>query len=312
MLDIFALVVVMIAAYLGFRAGLLSTAISLAGLVAGYIAAFVFFKPVGSLLEARTALPAMVAYPVAGLVILVVVALSISMLRTFIHKRRRIKMNAGWVPPKWDLIGGAALLSIWAFGFVLLAGWVLLWLHSVNPKVPDFKDSIVGQLSCAFVGKITYIVTSSSTGDPALARAAAAVARDPAGGSASLGGVLNDKRVQGIMGRGKLTDAEVRRLAADPHLMEMAHKAGIIKTDPSKLSRAQAERELAEGLAPIAKTVSQLINNPKIKKLLADRDLRRVLESGDVGKMVKSPKFNDLTQLVWDQIAADQAAAKKR
>ena len=50
----------------------------------------------------------------------------------------------------------------------------------------------------------------------------------------------------------------------------------------------------------------------QIKKLLADRDLRRVLESGDVGKMVKSPKFNDLTQLVWDQIAADQAAAKKR
>ena len=80
MIDVIALTALALLGYLGWRRGTILTALSAGSLLAGYVGAFMLYKPMGRLLEGVFSVPPILAFPLGGMVAMVTVTLLLRLL----------------------------------------------------------------------------------------------------------------------------------------------------------------------------------------------------------------------------------------
>lgn len=316
MFDLICLGVILGAAALGWRKGFLLTVLGLGGLFGGYLCAWLLNKPVGAVLSSALGWQPAVARPVAGILVVLVFVGVMGFVQRGVRRGRIRKQLEGWQAPMWDRAGGAAVQAVWAGLFTLLVAWTLIWLHGLQPRVPDVRESVAGRVASRLVSATVYQLTRGMTGNDAVAGTAAAMARDPKGSTESLAQVLSNEHMQSALGDPATREAVVRGdrrslapLAHDDALLESAYGAGLIHEDPAALSPEERERAVADGIGPLVGVVQELVADPTVRDLLADPVLRSKIQRGNMAELAQDPKFNQLAARVMEVVRAKDAPA---
>ena len=291
MIDLLCLAVLGLQACLGWRRGLLLSALSLASLLGGYLGAFLLYRPLGHLLGRRLSLQPLLAYPLGGLAAFLLTALVLFVLGRVLRRRRSLASQArragapgrphsrrGAEPELWRRLSvsrrrrsglAAGELSRLRARRALLAG-------GPQRGAPDGQAGPgAGQ--------------SSSSAPPALAGVANRMARDPLRTAQSLGVVIDDPRLRALGGspgtasRARAEEGALRRLAADAEFLRRAEEAGLIqRAEAGPLAPEQAYVQLTARLAPLRRALDELARDPQVRKLLDDPALLERLRRRDL------------------------------
>ena len=164
MIDLIALAALALLGYLGWRRGTILTALSAGSLLAGYLGAFMLYKPIAQLLEGVFSVPPILAFPLGGMVAMITVTLLLRLLAGRLRARRMRRMGDGWTPSRRDRVGGAAIGMTWALGIVIFLSWAAIVLHGLTGKGPDVERTLSGQLASAAVGKAVHVLAERVSG----------------------------------------------------------------------------------------------------------------------------------------------------
>jgi hypothetical protein len=314
MVDLGALVVLALSALLGWRRGLLLTAIAIAGVALSYLAAYLLHAPLGRALGPPLGLQPILAYPVGGLTAFAATSLVVGVLAWLLRRRRR---RGDRRPSRAGQIAGAALGLAHGAALCLLVAWALLALQALSPaRAPDARGSLTGRAAAALWSRLAERVTANASGSPVLASAAGRFARDPLGAAQGLSEVLSSERVQAVLADRRTlrtlasegTGASaLRELARDRELLRAAHRAGVLERPPDGLSPDEAQRQLAASLAPVARALESLRRDPEARRLLRDPALRDRLRDRDLLSLANDPRFNQLAARVLEHLRRARA-----
>lgn len=320
-----SLAVLGLLAYSGWRRGLLLMGLSMIGLATAYGSAYLLFRPVGRVMGDLLSLQPILAYPLGGMVVFLLVVLAFfvagRLVKRRLRRRRLKKIVEGRRSMRWvDRVGGALLGAAYGGVLVLLVAWALLLLRTLSPDtVPDVRDSLTGRLAAPLVERFAYAVAHHTSESPTLAAAASRFAASPMRSSEDLQALAQDERLQSLFGdprslraladpsgRAAARDPTLRRLARDPAFVDRAGRLGLLEADTAdRLSPQEVQRQLAERLGPLARTVRDLSRDPEVRRLMKDPELTGRLERREMLTLANDPKFNRLAEIVLDRLRAE-------
>lgn len=321
MIDLLVVAACAVAAVLGWRKGAVLTALPVAGLLAGYAAAFLLHRPLGNLLVERFAIPGLLAYGLAGAGALLATVLAFRLLERRLrrslteasaHEREEDRDIGGLRrapgPGSVARAGGAVLGTAWALGVAMVLVWGVESVAAMTGTAPG-PSSVTGRMASAALGGVTRSVVVRRTGDPFAASAAAAMLSDPAGfaemvrglaGSEDLRRLASDPELAGHLSRGRAEALarrpELARLLDDARFMDGARRLGVV--DGSTDSAEELAESLAAALGPLSSAVTALRGDPEAMDLVDRLDIANRLQSGDLMDLVGDADFNALASLV--------------
>ncbi len=290
--DLLAVVLVAGLAFRGWRWGVASTGLALAGLAVGYPAAYLLHRPVGDLLGRAFDWQPLVAYPLGGMLVLLTVMILAGVARLVLRRGR------DQPPVLPSRIGGAALGAAHGLFLVVLLAGALQMRSAVSPGL-DVASSFSCRMAVPFWQLATRVAVRDVSHSNALAATAARFVAEPARTTRGLEKVLADKRLHQLADDPGATGNSpwLVALANDPKFVEAARDAGFLD-GAGKGTTAQ----LAEGLAPLATALRSLSADPELQQLLADPELKAALEQRDVARLLNDPRFNRLAGLVLQRV----------
>ncbi len=314
MIDLGCLVIIALFAYFGWRRGLLQAVLALLGVVAGYLAAYLLYRPLGDLLASLLSLQPLLAYPLGGMTAFFLAPILVGLVSLILRRRAR---RRGALPPALpSRVGGAVVGGLWGAAFSLLIVWALVLVQALSPDLPDARGSLAGRLATPLSARLFSAAARQASGSEALAGVAGRFAGDPIAVSKGLGAVLDHEGVQSMLkdprvaralasGRaGAGESAGVRTLAGDRRFLEAARAAGFVSIPPDGLTPEDARRQVAAGLAPLARTVQTLARDPEVQRLLGDRDLVGRIERRELLGLMNDQRFNRLATIILTQLRA--------
>jgi uncharacterized membrane protein required for colicin V production len=316
LIDLSCLALLGVWAYLGWRRGLLLSALALATVLVSYVCAYLFYRPVGEILARTFSLQPLLAYPLGGMTAFALAALVLSVVRAVLRRRRK-KASARATPLLLaGRIAGAALSVAYGAAFLLLVLGALLWLQASLPgKVPDVRSSMAGRAAAPLMAAIARRLAGGREGSPTLVGVADRMARDPLHTTRSLGAVLDDPRVRKLAsavraGRGRAEEKALRQLAADPEFLQRAEEAGLIqRAEAGPLSPEQAQAQLAARLAPLRRALDAMARDKQVRQMLEDPELAERLRRRDMLALVNDPAFNKLAERVMEHLRSGGVAS---
>lgn len=307
MFDIIALAITTGFAYLGWRRGTLLTALSGIGLVAGYVAAILFYRPIGVAISGTFGVGAIVGYPMGGLVALMATSIVVSLVARRIRGRQIALMEDGFHPTMVDRGGGAAIGWAWGGAIVILAAWGASVLYGFTGFGLDVGNSVSGRLSSTIVERVVRAVARNATGDDFLASVVALAAVDPRSAAGSINTLKNDTRFQSLFREGALRDAITRsdvssvarhpviqNLLGDESFVGAATRLHLIEGFEAGAPTTAAVEQLTERIGPLVRTAERLSNDENFQRILRESDIIERFQSGDVLDLMRDPDFEDL------------------
>jgi uncharacterized membrane protein required for colicin V production len=332
LVDLMSVFVLALAGYSGWRRGLLLMGLSMVGLATAYGAAYLLYRPVGRVVGGLLSLQPILAYPLGGMVVFLFVILAFffvgRLVKRRLRRRRLRKIVEGRRSARWaDRVGGALLGAAYGVVLVMLVAWALLLLRTLSPEtVPDVRDSLTGRLATPLVERFAYAVAHHTSESPTFAAAASRFAASPVRSSEDLKALARDERLQSLFGnprslraltdpsgRAAARDPTLRRLARDPAFVDRAGRLGLLQADTAdRLPAREVQRQLAERLGPLARTVSDLSRDPEVRRLMKDPELTRRLERRELISLANDPKFNRLAEIVLGRLRAEAPEEKHR
>ena len=316
LVDLSCLALLGLWAYLGWRRGLLLSALSLASVLLGYLCAYLLYRPVGEVLARSFSLQPLIAYPLGGMTAFVLAALVLSVLRAVLRRRRKTAPAPGGPLLLAGRIGGAILSVAYGAAFLLLLLGALLWLQASLPgKVPDVRTSTAGRAAAPLMAALARRLAGGREGSPALVGVADRMARDPLHTTQSLGAVLDDARVRKLAsavraGRGRSEAKALRELSADPQFLRRAEEAGLLqRAEAGPLSPEQAQAQLAARLAPLRRALDAMARDKQVRQMLEDPELAERLRRRDMLALVNDPAFNKLAERVMEHLRSGGVAS---
>jgi uncharacterized membrane protein YeaQ/YmgE (transglycosylase-associated protein family) len=301
LVDGIVLLFLAVAGFWGWRRGALVMALSLGGMVAGYVGAFFLFRPVGTILIGATAIPPMLAYPLASLALWFVIGALAGLLQSRAMKKRKEQRKEGWRPSVLDGATGAALGSAWALGLVAVVLWAMMGAYSFTGRGPNVSVTMSARATSALAERAVYSIAQRVTHEELIASAMSIVAASPAEGTRTLTTVLQDDRFVQLLSnattRSQLAAGDVASVSSYPVIVELsrdvdfwvaAERLSLVEEGPS---RTEA---LASGLVPVARTVETLLADEEIQSLLEKSELIERMRGGDLSALVTDTDFNQL------------------
>ena len=320
MTDLIILGFLSLVGFLGWRRGTLLMALSLGGLVAGYVGAFLFYRPVGLVLVDLTGLPPVVAYAVAGMALWLGIGSVLNLVQSRARKARRERRKGGWTPPQADSIGGAALGVLWAGGVVTMVLWVMMGVRTLTERGPDVSSTLSASVTSSAAEKVVYAAARRLTRERVLASAMSVVAANPADGAETIRTVIQDERFVRLLADADLRDRLAQGdtgglaqnevllgLANDEFFLEAATRLELVGIDAGPGSASAVE--LAQSMAPIARTIQALLDDPEVRAQLENPELRERIQAGDIRALATDPDFNRLAAKVLSVLRAGGGAA---
>jgi len=299
--DGIVLLFLAVAGVWGWRRGALVMALSLGGMVAGYLGAYLLFRPVGTMLVSATSIPPVLAYPLAGLGLWFVIGSLAGFLQTIAMRKRKAQRKEGWRPAPADGAAGAALGVAWALGLVAVALWVMMGAQSFTGRGPNVAETSAAQATSALAERVVYTVAQKVTNEELVASAMSIVAASPGEGTRTLKTVLQDDRFVQLLSnsttRSQIAAGDIASVSAYPSVRELSSDSTFWAAAErlSLVSEGDSPEEaLASGLEPVAKTLDKLLADEEIRSLVADSDLMERMRNGDLASLATDPDFNRL------------------
>jgi uncharacterized membrane protein required for colicin V production len=308
LIDFICVLLLSLWAYLGWRRGLLLSALSLASVLLSYLCAYLLYRPVGDVLARSFSLQPLLAYPLGGMTAFVIAVLLLSVLRAVIRRRRKRSVARGGPLLLAGRIGGAVVSIAYGAAFLLLVLGALLWLRASLPGIPDVRSSVAGRVAAPLMAAFARGLAGGSQGSPTLVGVADRMARDPLRTTQSLGAVLDDRRVRKLAsavraGRARPEEKALRELAADPQFLRRAEEAGLIqRAEAGPLTPEQAQAQLAARLAPLRRALDAMARDPEVRRMLENPELSDRLRRRDMLALVNDPAFNKLAARVMEHL----------
>jgi len=317
MTDVSALLVIVGMAMFGWRRGTVSMALWAGGLVGGYAAALLLFRPVGSLLAGASGLPQIAAYPLAGMIVLIGVSSAVSWYARRLRRERATKMAGGWEPPAWDAKGGMVLGAAYGGALALIVTWAVAGLGGLyaHRDVDGIRSSMTGRASAAVTEQALSIGTRAMVGDPFVARSMAHVVADPAAATESLNVLMADVRLQQLLQSGALRQAAASEdptaLARDPSLVALAgdeafvsvlRDFGVLQGGSGPATPAEVSEAITREAGPVLRSVEVLKNDPEIRSILSNPSFRDALEEGEYLSLAQDERFTRLFERVLEEL----------
>ena len=309
MIDVIALAVLALLGYLGWRRGTILTALSAGSLLAGYVGAFMLYKPMGRLLEGVFSVPPILALPLGGMVAMVAVAIVLRLLAGWLRRRRMRRLDEGWTPSYPDRVGGAAIGTTWALGIVIFLSWAAIVLHGLTGQGPDVERTLSGKLASVAVGKAVHVLAERITGDEVLASTMALVAVKPSEGAKSVSRLVGSPQLRSLFENRDLRAAIMRSdfsavtrqaglldLARDRTFLEAAERVGLIENVDADAAAEQVAAQLVERIAPMVRTADDLSRNVDVQRILQNPQFLERLQGGDLGALATDHDFNRLAE----------------
>lgn len=192
--DAFALLAICALAYVGWRRGAVLMALSLLGFVGGYTAAMFLHRPVGGLMARFAGMPEVLAYPVAGVLVMLVVGLTFRFVRRRYVLRRARDEREGWEASRLYRGGGAAIAGVVAVGIAMVVVWIATVVTELSGRrVPMLAESYTGRLGAAAAEKSVYGAARLAGLDPQVASGIAGVMARPGRAAQALQSVLRSE-----------------------------------------------------------------------------------------------------------------------
>jgi uncharacterized membrane protein required for colicin V production len=307
MLDLSCAGIIGLLAFFGWRRGFLLSALSLVGLALGYGLAYLCYLPLGNNLSRVFAVQPLLAYPVAGLLVFILVQIITAILGMILRKKRRAlepRSIARWA----DRLGGAMVGSVYGALLIVFIFWGLS-LGQALAEVPALRPdhSWTGRLMAPWTERLTHLLVAQSSGNEAIASTAVRLSRDPAASMKHLHQVFEEPRVQALIGNPRLllaiaTDQRkvyakfrvLQALTRDEAFMRKVVEASLLPASALELSPDERLELIVKQVAPLARVVVGMAQDPEVTRLLEDPELAEKLRERNLWALANDPKFNRL------------------
>lgn len=319
-IDLFAFLVVAAAAAFGWRRGAVNMALWTTGLVGGYVAALLLFRPVGSLLAAGTGLPELLAYPLAGMTVLLLTSFLVNRYARRFRKERALKIENGWAPPGWDPFVGLALGGLYGGTVVMIVAWAASSLGGLfGGGSSEVRSSLVGRASAAASQQVVRVAAQTMLGDPLVSNAVARMLADPQGATEAITAALDDPRLRQLAESESIREAiksgdmmtltrnpTIAALAADEAFVTTLRDFGVLERGSGPVSAEALSGAITSRAGPALRSVEALRNDPEIQEILSGGPVRAALESGDYADFVRSVEFARLFDRVLEELRREE------
>ena len=315
MIDLFATLVVAAVAAFGWRRGAANMALWAAGLLGGYLVALLLFQPVGSLLAATTALPALLTYPLAGTALLFLTSSLVNWQARRVRKGRADKIEKGWAAPRWDRLLGFALGGSYGVTVVIIVAWAVSSLGGLfGGGASQVRSTLVGRAAVPAAQQAFRVAAQTMIGDPLVSDAAARTLADPLAATEALEAALDDPRLRELVESASIREAimsgdaisltrnpTIAALAADEAFVRTLRDFGLLERGSGPVSAEALSEAVTSRAGPTLRSVEALRNDSEIQQMLSGEWARDALESGDYVGLVVSEEFSRLSDRVLEE-----------
>ena len=319
MMNLLAVGVIVGLGLYGWRRGVVGMALIAGGLFGGYVAALLLFRPVGRLMTSVTGMPEIVAYPVAGMIVLMSVSAAVNAYARVHRRQRAAKQLAeeGWEPTRADQVGGMAIGWVYGVAIVVLISWASMSLGGLygSSEMAAVRESVTGRLSTEIVQRAVAVPARAVVGDRFVAGGVAHMVADPAKAIESLNGVMANQDMQELLGGGAILEAARTQnpalLASNESLQQLADNEqfaaamrtfGLVERGSGPVDPGQVADALVREAGPALRSVDQLMADPEITRILESDNFRRVWEEGDFVRMTREADFRQLFERILEEL----------
>lgn len=316
MIDGLVVLACLAAAAIGWRKGILRTALPAAAVGAGLGGAVLLHRPLGTLLVAHLGLHPVLASVAAGAGIVLLAVVAFRVVDARIRRSHGTPADAevarGGPPVGPSLAsraGGSVLGAAWALTLCLVLVWGVESLAGLTGSA-DPPESVTGTVARTVATGLARTAASRGTGDALAASAAAAMVEDPAGftemvrrlaGSEDLRRLATDPDLPALLAEARVAELaarpELARLMEDPAFMDAARRLRILDTGDAG-SPEDVASALTGALAPWSEALTALKLDPEAMESARRLDLPRRVASGQLVALLRDPDFATLSARV--------------
>jgi len=312
-LDLLVVAILAAAGYFGWRRGALRMSLSVAGLLAGYLAATLLYGPIGALVGHAMSIPDMIAMPLGGVLAMLLI-MTVFRLAVRPALEERLAPLGGREPDLMtaDRAVGATLGVLWTSGVLVVVVWVMVSVRSIAGLGPELDRTVTARVSASVVRQATYAIAWHATRDRLVASTVSLVAAHPRDGIRAVNVVLRDPHARQLwadssarraLARGDtaalMRSREVHELATDQRFLVAARQIGL---SGGGVAGPDLAADLAERAAPLARAIDGLRADRTVRDLFDSSDVRQLLDRGDLVALASNDRVNVIVQRVVESL----------
>ncbi len=319
--NLFAIILIALFFYRGYRRGVLVTAISVGGLILAYVFAYVTFKPIGLMIEHFFNVPRVGAYALGGLAAFLPLYLIFSVLSFMVNRRRKKSIKEKGedsVNPVDKWMGGVAGAAVGAVMAVLCI-WVynMAQFSPAGEKLPDLSQSAAGKASSAVIEKGSYAMAKKLIKDENASRALSAAVSDPARTASNLKEIVSDPKFKDLASDPAFQAAvetgdpekimrsdALRKVLEDEDLLERGRELGLVDSEDDA---EDLMRKAADGIARLGQGIEEIRQDPEVREMMNNPEILRKIETQDISGLMTDRGFHELVSRVMELTGADEA-----
>lgn len=309
-LSIIAIAWLAFALWRGYRRGLWRVLAGALGLLAGYVALFVWGVPLAEWLSTFT--PGLLGWPLAAMVLFTGATVAFTLLLRPLAKHGEGLAAVSLGGAGLNVVIAAFILmgAIWGLSF-LLGAKVSPQVNQVASKLGYYQSRWLVDTSHRTVAYFVALGLRMVGAPPSGSELVTRISRSPAEGVQQLQQVGQSPATQNLFHSQDLQTAlrtgDVNRVAAHPDFVAFAEQPGL---DVLLGHNGEVNKnEMAGQLLSVWQRLDAVKSSPEVQAALADPEVRALIESGDTARLVTSPKLQPVLQAVMGQFSQAQAAA---
>lgn len=291
------------------------------GLVGGYLAALLLFRPLGGVLISLSGLPGLVAYPLAGMVVLFVMSAVFGRLARRHRRERKLKIEDDWEPSQRDEIGGMVLGGAYGLIIILVVSWAAVSLGGLygGREVQAVRESVTGRVSTEATQRAVAVGARAVVRDPFVAQSVARMVADPLTAIEGLNEVMANPQMQSLLSSGAMQEAaqlqDASALESNPALVALAgdeafasamRTFGLVEDGSGGVDPAELAEAIIQEAGPALRSVEALANDPEVQNVLTSAAFREVWEQGDFMRLARGAEFRGLFERVLTELRRDR------
>lgn len=305
LIDLFALVLIALFAYRGYRQGTLLMSLGILRLLCAYAGAYLLAGLVGIPLHAIFGLLRIVATAVAGILIFLIITIGFKLLTRKIRRKRKIrKLTAGWNELALPNRIGGGILGLLC-GVVTV--FVLCWLYNLigagfaESKQPDISSSFSNRSSQYVIEEAAYVGIGVAGGEKEDARQIARLISKPAGtvedfrrlvSIPSVALLMNSRTFQADFLSGNYRrirfNSDLQRIFNDKDAVRYLKELGVI---PDDYRSPLFQNRLAKNLARAGSRMQEAMNDPELHSTVEELRREGLLNTGRISALILDTRF---------------------
>jgi len=297
--------IVIIAAFRGYKTGLIAIIIRIVSLLGAYVAALLFAKPFGQWLQNTTDIQGLWTYPLAGMILFVGTSLLLSMIFSFSSK---LMVKEKQLVSTASSLSGALLGGLVGVLIAIFAVWFFSTIKEViNTKKgqPIIPPTQIEQTSKELAAKVVTVVVEKVSEQPELAAASGALLANPAENMARIqrinqsGGfkkLFKNESMQVVLDSGNSqavkSRPEFQRLVNNSDFIALSKAFGFSENS------GEMQQQVADKMTTVWMQIKTIQFDPEFNSRLKDPEIQTMLKSGDIYSMMTSKKVEELLNII--------------